>query len=113
MNIRACGLGLLLLTTAGCDQEPARSEARGASAPSENYQAKIDALSPAQRDAVMLRAIRDAKQDCQAVVGTAAAGEQFGMPGWVARCSNGSDWMVMIRPDGTALVARREEKQGS
>jgi hypothetical protein len=78
-----------------------------------DYRARIEALPAGQRDAVMLRAVRDAGQDCQAVVGTAAAGAQFGMPSWIARCSDGRDWMVMIRADGTALVAPREEKPGT
>jgi hypothetical protein len=32
------------------------------------------------------------------------------MPSWVARCGDGGDWVIMLSPDGRALVARHEEK---
>jgi hypothetical protein len=97
-------LGALLLATA-CDGGPAPSPAR------ENpFQQRIAALDEGQRNAVFLRAIRDAGQDCQGVAGSAEGGVQFGMPSWVARCSDGRDWLIMLAPDGRAHVARREEK---
>lgn len=75
--------------------------------------ARIDALSDGQRNAVLLRAVRDAGHDCQGVVGSAYGGVEFGMPSWVARCSDGRDWLVMIGKGGRALVARREEAPAS
>jgi hypothetical protein len=100
-----------LAIVAACGSEPGATPSSEPT-PVGQYRANIEALPAAQRDAVMLRAVRDAGQDCQAVIGTAAARDQFGMPSWIARCSDGRDWIVMIRPDGTALVARREEKRG-
>jgi hypothetical protein len=70
---------------------------------------RIDSLAEGQRNATFLRAIRDAKQPCQAVVGSAYNGEQFGRPSWAARCSDGSDWLVMLDAGGRALVTRRQE----
>jgi hypothetical protein len=70
---------------------------------------RIDELPEAQRNAVFLRAIRDARQPCQNVVGSAYNGIQFGKPSWVARCSDGQDWLVMLDQGGRALVAKREE----
>lgn len=71
--------------------------------------ARLEALDAPRRDAVLLRAIRDSGRECQKVAGSAYSGFEFGMPSWVARCSDGRDWMVMIGKDGHAYVARREE----
>lgn len=87
------------------------TEPRNAASPEDGYKARIDALAPPQRDALFLRAIRDAGHDCQQVAGSAYNGEQFEMPSWAARCSDGRDWLVMLARDERALVARREEKK--
>ena len=44
------------------------------------------------------------------MVGSAYQGIQFSMPSWVARCENGTDWLIMLDKGGKAHVARREEK---
>ena len=100
--------GAALALLAACDDAPAPREVPSTEA-GEATKARIDALDPAQRDALFLRAIRDAGQECQRVEGSAHNGLHFGMPSWVARCRDGRDWLVMLRPDGSALVARREE----
>ena len=106
----AAGWAAALLLVSGCDGAP---ETNKVTVPDANYKARIDALDDRQRDAVMLRAVRDARQDCQGVVGSAYSGVQFGMPSWVARCSDGRDWMVMLDKGGRAHVARREEAAGA
>jgi hypothetical protein len=100
---------LTLALLAGCGEEqpvPTRAETAAALA---RQKARIDALPRGQRDAVLLRAIRDGGQDCQQVVGSAYNGEQFGRPAWTARCADGRDWIIMVEANGRALVARREE----
>jgi hypothetical protein len=107
--MRKNGLMLVgLWALAGCDAgvkpEP----------PTENQnlraiKGRIDELAEGQRNAVFLRAIRDARQPCQAVVGSAYNGIHFGRPSWAARCSDGQDWLVMIEASGRALVAKRDE----
>jgi hypothetical protein len=104
---------LVCLAAIACDAPDTAPAPPPPAAATGNYKARIDALDEGQRNAVMLRAIRDANQDCQAVIGSAATEVQFGMPAWVARCRDGRDWIVMLRPDGTALVARREAKPAS
>ena len=102
---RAAAAGLLLLLA--CDSEPAKVKPIEVS--EGGYRQKIEALTPEQRDAVFLRAVRDAGHDCQSVAGSAYNGVHFGMPGWAARCTNGEDWLIMIGKGGRAHVARREE----
>jgi hypothetical protein len=104
-------VGLLLLgacALASCDAGVKPDE------PTENQnlramKGRIDELAEGQRNAVFLRAIRDARQPCQAVVGSAYNGINFGRPSWAARCADGQDWLVMIEASGRALVAKREE----
>ncbi len=98
----------ILLALGACDGGAEQSPPPAA--PKVDYKARIDALVPQQRDALFLRAIRDAGHDCQQVLGSAYNGEQFEMPRWAARCSDARDWLIMLAADGRALVARREEK---
>ena len=76
------------------------------------YKQRLDTLSEQQRNGVFLRAVRDAGAGCQDVIGSAYHGIEFSMPSWVARCENGTDWMIMLDKGGRAHVARREEKPG-
>jgi hypothetical protein len=107
--MRGLGLGLLgAIVLAGCDSgvKPADpTETKEIQA----IKGRIDELSDPQRNAVFLRAIRDARQPCQGVAGSAYNGIHFNRPSWVARCSDGQDWLVMIEASGRALVAKREE----
>ncbi len=103
-----CAAALLL--AGACDGGAEPVPERAAPAAGADYKAKVDALAEGQRNALFLRAIRDAGQDCQHVIGSAYGGEQFGMPSWVARCGDGADWLIMLGKDGTAKVARRGEQ---
>jgi hypothetical protein len=100
---------ILLLAIAGCSEVPPapREESAGETAA---LKARIEGLGEGPRNALFLRAIRDARQSCQGVAGSAYNGIHFGRPAWVARCMDGRDWMIMLDRDGRALVARREEK---
>jgi hypothetical protein len=107
---RTSGAALLLALVA-CDSAPDAAPPAGDGIAAESdYKARIDALPEARRNAVFLRAVRDAGHDCQGVIGSAYNGEQFGMPSWAARCRDGADWLIMLGNDGRAHVARREEK---
>ena len=109
MNPKTLSL-IVLASLAACDGGPEPVKTESTDAAQLQIKAKIDALAPRQRDAVMLRAVRDAGHDCQQVLGSAYHGLQFNMPSWVARCSDGRDWLVMLGKNGQAYVARREEK---
>lgn len=103
-------IGMIFLAAAACDGDAEPRKVKPVSVPEGGYKQRIDALPAGQRDALFLRAIRDAGQECQQVVGSAYNGVHFGMPSWAARCSDGADWLVMLAKGGIAHVARREEK---
>ena len=94
-----------LVLLAACGQ-PAPSPAPTATAPASNgYGAKVAALPEKQRAGVLMRAIRDAGQNCQQVVEATAAGAAGAPPAWVATCDDKRQWVVAIADDGTATVA--------
>lgn len=94
----------LLVLLAACGQ-PAPSPAPTATVPAaDSYGAKVAALPEKLRAGVLLRAIRDAGQNCQAVVTAVAAGNAGGPPAWVATCDDKRRWVVAIADDGTATV---------
>jgi len=96
---------LLPIVLAACDaQPPAPSSPPTPTGPSE-IQQRIAALGEPQRNAVLIRAVRDAGFDCQQVTGSqpqpdAAAKGQV----WTAKCSGGASYAVVIGRDGTAQV---------
>ncbi len=69
-----------------------------------NAIARIQALNEGERNATLLRAIRDANRECQGVTRSAATDPVQGKPAWIATCDNGGEWLVAIGADGTALV---------
>lgn len=107
MRIRGALPALLFPLLLACEGEKA---AGPAPASISEYKQRIDALTEQQRNGVFLRAVRDAGAGCQDVIGSAYQGIEFSMPSWVARCENGTDWMIMLDKGGKAHVARREEK---
>ena len=111
---RRCRLAPIaaMLLVAGCDVAGDGSDTASRSVTEAFYKARIDALGDGRRNALMLRAVRDAGQDCQGVAGSAYNGEHFGRPSWAVRCNDGRDWLIMLEKDGRALVARREERRG-
>ncbi len=95
-------LAALPLALVACDSQP--SAPPTSQAPSA-FQNQVAALDDPQRNAVFIRAIRDAGYDCQQVTASksqpVAAG---GQPLWQATCSGGSIYGVQIGRDGTATV---------
>lgn len=91
----------LLLALAACGggerEETAASNAA-------DYQARLQAMPEAQRNATFIRAIRDAEQECQGVESSSYQGEPNGRPTWLARCQGGSEWLIVIGADGGAMV---------
>lgn len=110
MTRRLILIGAFFAILSACDREAKRSQVKTITVEEGGYKKRVDALAPRQRDALFLRAIRDAGQDCQQVVGSAYNDVHFGMPSWAVRCRDGRDWMIMLGKSGNAHVARREEK---
>ena len=89
------------LALVACDQQPA---APPAPQPPSAVQKQIADLSDAQRNAVFIRAIRDAGHDCQGVTKSERKAPVGGDPLWHATCSDKAVYGVVIGRDGTATV---------
>lgn len=99
----------ITLATAGCGPAATEQEQTGITVPAGDEQARLEAMPEAQRDAVFLRAIRDAGRDCQNVEQSTSQGEISGAPAWTATCDNGSQWVIVIGRDGIAQVTNAAE----
>ena len=65
---------------------------------------QVAALSEAQRNAVFIRALRDAGLACQHVERAVPAGTIQNMPAWRATCQGGGEWTILIAADGNAQI---------
>jgi hypothetical protein len=93
----------VLLALGGCDRGTAEGTA-AIEVPEGDYQARLQALPEGQRNAVFIRALRDAGRDCQKVVSSAFQGALQGRPTWTARCDDGVGWVILIGKAGVAQV---------
>src|SRR5687767_6573968 len=75
----------------------------------EAIQNRLEAMPEGQRNAVFIRAIRDAREECQHVESSEPAGEHQGFPVWNATCAGGGTWTIVVMNDGTAAVLNAEE----
>ncbi|MDQ4088180.1 MAG: hypothetical protein M3177_09275 [Pseudomonadota bacterium] len=75
----------------------------------EAIQNRLEAMPEAQRNGVFIRAIRDARQDCQNVESSQRAGEHQGFPVWTATCDGGGTFSIVIMNDGTAAVLSADQ----
>jgi hypothetical protein len=103
--MRRFALPLLIASSlAGCGSPSPAPTPSPTSTAATGDTARIASLSPALRAGVLLRAIRDAGQDCQQVIAQAKAPVAGKPPAWVATCQDKHRWVVTIEPDGTANV---------
>jgi len=72
-----------------------------------DYVAAIRNLSEVERQAVFLRAIRDANLPCRDVTEVEEIEPQGGMPTWRAQCEQGAAHLITVQPDGSAQVMSR------
>lgn len=105
MRIILAGTGAALITAlAGCeDPEPVvenRVEVPGPDA----YQQELMGMEEDARNAVFIRAIRDADRECQHVETSSFTGEVEGFPVWQAQCAGGLMYAIVIQNDGVAAV---------
>lgn len=96
---------LLPILLAACDSGSVTPTAAPSPQGPSDIQQRIARLEEPQRNAVFIRAIRDAGFDCQQVTASqpqpdASASGQV----WTARCSGGAAYAVVIGRDGTAQV---------
>jgi hypothetical protein len=99
--MRAIILAAVALTA--CQQ--ATAPAAKPSPTATGYIAKVQALPPAQRDGVLLRAIlAGGGPGCQGVAKTQPQPPHNGQPIWIVTCTEGSQWLISLADDGTATV---------
>jgi len=103
------GAAALLLPT--CGREAPDAQERNVAAGAGDYQARLEALPEAQRNAVFIRAIRDAGQPCQGVQSSVRQGEINNAPAWTATCEGGVRWTIAIGSDGVAQVMSTADLQ--
>lgn len=103
-------IAILALSAAACSRQSPSPTANAANV-AEPAGNQVAALSQGQRDAVFIRAIRDARLECQRVQGSVPAGEYRGMPVWRARCQGGGEWIIVVANDGTAQILNPAEAQ--
>jgi hypothetical protein len=99
----------LALALAGCGREEAPPANEAASNTGVDVAEQLAALPDGQRNAVFIRAIRDAGEDCQHVIASSRAGEYQGRPVWSAQCDGGSSWTIVVTRDGTAQMINDAE----
>ncbi|SOB78519.1 hypothetical protein SAMN06297144_0024 [Sphingomonas guangdongensis] len=104
--MRLIVVAALMLAGCGGGDSPA-PKATPTAQPLSDVQQQIAVLDDKQRNAVFIRAIRDAGRDCQGVTGSERRDDVSanGTPTWVATCQGGAVWIVSIARDGTAQVA--------
>ena len=98
-----------LVLLAGCERGTPEATTNNIEVPAGDYQAKLEAMPEGQRNAVFIRAIRDAGLDCQHVASSTGAGEINGAPAWTVACDNDVRWTVAIGGDGVAQVISTDE----
>jgi hypothetical protein len=106
---RPISLLLILVAATACQQEQPREDVRSIEVREGNYAARLDTMPPGERNAVFIRAIRDARLDCPGVTDSRKLAEIDGRPAWQARCSNGGEWVIVIGRDGIAQVASADQ----
>jgi hypothetical protein len=104
MTISGAVLALAASLAACGDRTPATGNETVQVPGPEPYQAQLEAMPEGQRNAVFIRAIMDAGQECQHVASSTSAGDMEGFPVWSVRCSDGRSYNVLIGNDGVAQI---------
>ena len=99
------------LVLAGCDGGAPETVNKAEPVGPGPVQNQLAAMPEGQRNAVFIRALQDAGEECQHVESSAPAGEHQGFPVWSARCSDGGNWTIVITNDGTAAVLDADERR--
>jgi hypothetical protein len=97
-----------LLPLAACDRgsSQAQQPPQAADNAQRDTQARLAAMAEGERNAVFIRAIRDAGFDCQHVDSSSYQDISAGAPTWVATCDKASNWVILIGSNGAAQVIK-------
>lgn len=110
MMVRTIGTGALALVAAACSGGGNETDANltNEAAPAANTtdaQNRVRSLDEGQRNGVLIRAIRDARFNCQHVEGSLLSETSKSLPVYMATCEDGAVYAVAIRDDGSASVS--------
>jgi hypothetical protein len=108
MRISMTAAAILAVTTAACSGDNRNAAATNA-ATAESTGNAVAALSEGQRNAVFIRAIRDAGLECQHVQSSTPAGTYRGMPVWRATCRGNRHWTIVIGANNEAQILNADE----
>jgi hypothetical protein len=94
----------VLLPVAGCG--PSSTPAPAPKPKETGYIARVQGLTTGQREGVLFRAIQaGGGQACQGIkLVESLPPQRPGQPSWRVTCDEGSQWLVSLADDGTALV---------
>lgn len=112
MLTRLTGSAILLLAASACggggDKSAANAQtnapAPAAAGGTSDAQNRVRSLPEGQRNGVLIRAIRDAKQNCQQVEQSELTQTSNNVPVYMATCDDGAVYAVAIADDGSATV---------
>jgi hypothetical protein len=110
-SFAASAAAVMLLALAGCGRGKQDEAMTKIQIPEGDYQARLETMPEGARNAVFIRAIRDAGRKCQGVVGSAYQGAFRGRPTWTARCDDGVGWVILIGKAGIAEVVNLTEAE--
>ena len=111
MRNRMVIVGALAALVAGCGSSADEAAPAPEANATVNYQAEVAAMPEGQRNAVFIRAIRDADLECQHVESSTSGGTYEGMPVWNVRCDGTGNWTIVIGDNGIAQVLNANEAQ--
>jgi hypothetical protein len=115
MRTRLIGMGALALLLGACGGSGSGAEGANGAKLTNNVaataqpggsdaQARVKALPDAQRNGVLIRAIRDANLACQQVTESSLSQTSNKVPVYFATCEDGAVYAVALADDGTATV---------
>lgn len=103
---------VLLLSLTACGRTDDLSNAEAARSEGLKAQEELQVLPSAKRNAVFIRAIREAGLDCQQVESSVLIGYRDTQPVWTATCSDKRVWTILIAGDGVAQILNAQEAAG-
>jgi len=107
--MKAAIMAAATLAAAGCGGTGSDGGNAVQAAAPDAIQNQLQAMPEGQRNAVFIRAIRDARQECQHVESSEPAGEHQGFPVWNATCAGGGTWTIVVMNGGNAAVLNADE----
>ena len=102
-------LGAALAVLAACSPASEPAQSNNEAQATVDYRQRLETMPEGQRNAVFIRAILDAGQECQHVESSEHAGTHRGFPVWNATCQGGGTWtIVTTSTDGFPATLRLE-----